>query len=168
MICDTLKTLDIWYNEPTVGPDRPKLLSKLAILELCGWIETEEDNIIFAVNTACLNDTTWTSKEIVEKNFGFDYNKHFRPMMVNIIGEHLMRKLENRIDQKHPGDLEQIRSSMGDLWQKRCNFAHEDMTANIAKQQRFDAPSWSINRHRILGKALTRFKAEAIGLVSGI
>jgi len=67
MICDTLKTLDIWYNEPTVGPDRPKLLSKLAILELCGWIETEEDNIIFAVNTACLNDTTWTSKEIVEK-----------------------------------------------------------------------------------------------------
>jgi hypothetical protein len=155
MIDSTLATLETWYNEPTAGPERPKLLSKLALLELCGWLETEQDRILLAVDSACLKDSSWTQKEIVEKTFGFDYNKHFRPMMVKLIGEHLMRKL-----------VDQLKASTSDLWTKRCNFAHADMAFNIAKQQRFDAPSWSSNRLRILNKALARFEAEAVALAA--
>jgi hypothetical protein len=166
MIDSTLATLETWYNEPTAGPERPKLLSKLALLELCGWLETEQDRILLAVDSACLKDSSWTQKEIVEKTFGFDYNKHFRPMMVKLIGEHLMRKLEDQFDQKYPGDLDQLKASTSDLWTKRCNFAHADMAFNIAKQQRFDAPSWSSNRLRILNKALARFEAEAVALAA--
>ena len=33
---DTLKELDRWFNELPGASDRPKLLSKLATLELCG------------------------------------------------------------------------------------------------------------------------------------
>lgn len=168
MIANTLATLDAWYGEPTAGPDRPKLLSKLALLELCGWLETEQDRILFAINGACLNDRTWVGREVVEKTFGFDYSKHFRPMMVRVLGEHLMRKLESQVDQKHPGDIDQIKSSTGDLWIKRCNFAHEDIVSNIAKQQRFDAPSWSINRHRVLSKAFARFEAEALAVSAAL
>jgi len=167
MIANTLATLDTWYSEPTVGPERPKLLSKLALLELCGWLETEQDRILFAINSVCLKDRTWVEKEVVAKTFGFDYAKHFRPMMVRVIGEHLMRKLESEVDLKHPGDIDQIKSSTGDLWIKRCNFAHEDIVANIAKQQRFDAPSWSINRYRTLSKAFIRFEVEAL-VISGV
>lgn len=168
MISSTLATLETWYNEPTVGPERPKLLSKLAILELCGWLETEQDRIVLVVDAACLRDSAWTQKEVIERTFGFDYGKHFRPMLVRVLGEHLMRQLEGRLDEKYPGDLDLLKTSTGDLWTKRCNFAHEDMGSNIAKQQRFDAPSWSINRHRILSKALAHLEGEAVALTSAL
>ena len=166
MIANTLATIDTWYNEPAVGPERPKLLSKLALLELCGWLETEQDRIMGTLDGSCLKDPTWTQKEIVEKTFGFEYGRHFRPMLVKLIGEHLTRRLESQIDQKYPGDLERLRSSTGDLWTRRCNFAHADMTTNVAKQQTFAAPSWSINQHRIISKMLVRFEAEAMALTA--
>lgn len=168
MIATTLATIDAWYNEPTAGPERPKLLSKLALLELCGWLETEQDRIMVALDAFCLKDPTWTQREIIEKTFGFDYGKHFRPMLVKLIGEHLSRALENKIEQKHPGDLDRLRSSTGELWIKRCNFAHADMVTNASKQQTFVAPSWSINQHRILSKILLRFEAEAAALTAAI
>jgi hypothetical protein len=162
MIATTLATIDTWYNEPTAGPERPKLLSKLALLELCGWLETEQDRIMTALDSSCLKDPAWTQKEILDKTFGFDYGKHFRPMVVRLIGEHLTRALEQKIENKFPGDLDRLRSSTGDLWTRRCNFAHADIVANIAKQQTFAAPSWSINQYRIISKMLLRFEAEAV------
>lgn len=168
MIATTLATIDTWYNEPTAGPDRPKLLSKLALLELCGWIETEQDRIIGSLDKICLKDPDWIKKEIVEKTFGFDYGKHFRPMLVKLIGEYLTRTIEGRIEQKHPGDIDRIKAATGDLWLRRCNFAHADMITNVARQQVFVAPSWVLNQHRILGKALLRFEVEAVALTSAL
>lgn len=168
MIATTLATIDTWYNEPTAGSDRPKLLSKLALLELCGWLETEQDRIIAALDGSCLGDPAWTHKEVIERTFGFDYGKHFRPMLAKLLGEHLTRRLESQMEQKFPGDLDRLRSSTGDLWLKRCNFAHADMVANVAKQQTFTAPSWSINQHRIISKMLQRVEAEALALAANI
>ena len=168
MIGTTLATIDTWYNEPTVGPDRPKLLSKLALLELCGWLETEQDRIVISLDKSCLKDSRWTQREVIEKTFGFDYGKHFRPMLVKMIGEHLTRSLEVTIDQKYPGDIEKLKSSTGDLWTRRCDFAHADMTSNVAKQQTFAAPSWVINQHRIISKMLLRLEGEAVNLTSAL
>ena len=41
MVAATLQTIDVWFKEPATSNDRPILLSKLAILELCGWLEVE-------------------------------------------------------------------------------------------------------------------------------
>jgi len=168
VIITTLTTIDNWFNEPSAGSDRSKLLSKLAVLELCGWLETEQDRIIKSLNKICLNDEDWTKREIIEKNFGFDYKKHFRPMLNKLIGEHVTRKIEWQVDQKFPGDIDKIVSYTAGLWKKRCEFAHEDIASNIAKQQTFDAPSWSINQHRIISKAFFRLEAEAKIIVSNI
>lgn len=165
MIATTLAIIDTWYNEPTVGPERPKLLSKLALLELCGWLETEQDRIVLAIDGSCLKDSDWVEKEVVKKTFGFDYNKHFRPMLARLIGEHLTRSLEKTIEQEYPGDLDRLRSSTGDLWARRCNFAHADMVENIARQQTFVAPSWSINQYQIVSKMLLQFEEQALKLV---
>ena len=168
MIAATLAIIDTWYNEPTIGSERPKLLSKLALLELCGWLETEQDRIVLSLDGSCLKDSAWVQREVVEKTFGFDYNKHFRPMLARLIEEHLTRTLEEAIEEKYPGDLDKLRSSTGDLWTKRCNFAHADMGENIARQQMFVAPSWSINQYRIVSKMLLRFEEQALKIVQDL
>ena len=45
-IQSTLNRLDAEYNT-TTDIQLPILYSKLAVLELCGWIETNIDNILY-------------------------------------------------------------------------------------------------------------------------
>ena len=162
MVSSTLAQLEVWYDEPTTASERPKLLSKLALLELCGWLETEQDRIILKISESCLNDASWSRTELIEKTYGFDYKRHFRPMLAKLLGEHLTRKLERILESQFPGDIEQLRSLTGDLWAKRCSFAHEDMVTNVQKQQHFDAPSWTHGRYHILSGILSRLESEAL------
>ena len=84
-IDSTLKSLDRWFNEPSEGSDRPKLISKLALLELCGWLEVRFDAMIFHADSLTINDAKWTEK-MAKSVSGFDYEKHFRGMLVNLVG----------------------------------------------------------------------------------
>jgi hypothetical protein len=51
MIAETLTNLENWYKEPAGDNERPKLLSKLAVIELCGWLEEWMDETILLVNS---------------------------------------------------------------------------------------------------------------------
>lgn len=150
LIDDSLRLLDNWYNESSVGNDRPKLLSKLAMLELCGWIEETFDELIRMVDRTTINDGKWVSDNVIKKTSGFTYSSHFRPMLVTLIGELHTRRVENEMEQNHNGDLDRMKSLLGTLWEKRCNLAHADVAANVASQVKFDAPSWSMNQYRTL------------------
>lgn len=165
MVSSTLSQLDTWYNEPTIGPERPKLLSKLALLELCGWLEVELDRIVLAVQAICLNDEDWVRQELIDRTYGFRYHQHFRAMLSQIIGEHAIRKIECEMEHSYPGDIERLVSYTSTLWKMRCSFAHADMANNIATQQKFDAPSWSANQYRLLSKILLRLEATALKIV---
>ena len=173
VIDSTLRLLETWFNEASIGPERPKFLSKLALLELCGWLEGELDRIVVEVDKRCLSnscwigrDPTWVEKKVVNKTFGFDYDTHFRRMLASVLGEHLTCKLEATLDDRYPGDLDKLKSYTGDLWKKRCAFAHGDIVCNVATQQRFDAPSWCQNQHRVLSKILLRVEEEAMTIAS--
>lgn len=165
---DSLRVLDVWYNEPSVGNDRPKLLSKLALLELCGWIEETFDELIREVDKITINDSKWVSECVIKKTSGFTYLSHLRPMLVTLIGEILTRRVENEMDNKHNGELERMKSLLGTLWEKRCNLAHADVAANVASQVKFDAPSWSINQFRILNKYFNSLDASIKATLAGI
>jgi hypothetical protein len=164
VISDTLAQLDVWYGEPTAGPERPKLLSKLALLELCGWLEVELDRIILAVQATCLNDEAWVRRELVDRTYGFRYHQHFRPMLSGIIGEHATRAIEREMGSNHPGDIDRLVSYTSALWDTRCSFAHADVANNVVTQQRFDAPSWSTNQYRLISKILPRLEATAVNI----
>ena len=58
----------------------------------------------------------------------------------------------------HPTELEQLKSLLGQLWKDRCSFAHADMNTNVAAQQTFNAPSWTISQHATLKKILSRYE----------
>ena len=81
MVAATLKQLDEWYNELSAqSGDRPQLLSKLALLELCGWIEGEFDRLILKAEGGRLSDQKWLTKDVVDKTNGFTYSNHLRKM----------------------------------------------------------------------------------------
>lgn len=156
---ETLKLLDRWYNEPSEGGDRPKLVSKLALLELCGWLEGTFDSIVCKVDNLTIKDAQWTKKQVIDKVSGFEYEAHLRFMLTKIVGESTLRKIEERMELNHPGDLEQMKSLLGSLWTKRCDLAHAHMVAHIAAQTKIDAPSWTLNQHRLLDKLINRYQA---------
>ena len=168
MVDATLRQLDVWYNEPSEGSDRPKLLSKLAVLELCGWLEGEFDRLVLEAQNSRLNDVPWVESNVLKWTNGFSYSDHLRPMLAKLVGEIFVRRIETEMESQHPGELERMKSSLGHLWKKRCDFAHADMTANVAAQQSFDAPSWSINQHRILKKIIDHYKVCVLAVLSAI
>ncbi|HEX6592771.1 MAG TPA: hypothetical protein VF050_12310, partial [Moraxellaceae bacterium] len=145
----------------------PKLLSKLAALELCGWIEGEQDRLIRTA-AATRIDPAWLESYVIAKTYGFNYQDHFRGMLTKLFGEVITRKIESAFEASHPGDLDQLKSDLGALWKLRCNFAHADIGANVAAQQTFNAPSWSINKLRIIKRTLTNYEACMIRVLTGI
>ena len=85
---DTLREIDKWYNELTgSGTERPKLLSKLAKLEFCGWLETHLDGLLERVGHHCGLDVAWVQENVIKPNYGFSYTDHLRPMIIKLVGE---------------------------------------------------------------------------------
>lgn len=168
MVETTLRQLDAWYREASDGAQRPKLLSKLALLELCGWLEGEFDRLILRAQAGRLDDELWVQKKILDRTNGFDYDDHFRPMLCRLVGEVFARKVEARMDAQNPGELLRLKGLLGDLWKKRCAFAHADVTANVASQQTFDAPSWTSNQFRILNGLIRRLETAIDDVLLGI
>lgn len=168
MVDATLRTLDVWFNEPSQGGDRTKLLSKLAILELCGWIEGEFDRLAMVVQAGRLDDHPWVNEFVIAKTYGFTYLEHWRPMMARMVGEVFARRIEAKLEDRFPGELEQIKSLLGTLWRKRCEFAHADMVANVAAQQTFNAPSWTLNQHRLVKKLLAHYEQVMIEVLATV
>jgi hypothetical protein len=164
----TIKTLNVWFNEPAQGGDRPKLLSKLALLELCGWIEGEFDRLVMIVQDGRLNDPGWVNECVISKTSGFAYLEHWRPMLARLVGEVFARRIEQQMEVQFPGELDQLKSLLGSLWKKRCGFAHADINANIAAQQTFDAPSWTLNQHRIVKKILGHYEQVVIHVLANV
>jgi hypothetical protein len=168
VIDDTLKLLDAWYNEPSTGGDRPKLLSKLATLELCGWLEGEFDRLALVAENGRVDDASWVHTKVIKNTSGFAYERHWRPMLQMIVGEVFVRRIERKMEVAAPGDLERLKTHLSTLWELRCGFAHADMNANIAAQRTFNAPSWAINQHRIICKLLARYESEMRAALSAI
>lgn len=151
---DTLREIDAWYNELPGGTKRPTYLSRLAILELCGWLEIRFDELMLMVGTRCGLDPSWIEGNITQKNYGFTYTDHVRLMLVKMIGEVGVKKIEVTLEAASPSTLDQMRSELGSLWKIRGHIAHANTGVPIPKQIVINAPSWSINRQRILAKAI--------------
>jgi hypothetical protein len=95
-IVQTLQSLDARYQ--TAGSaEEAQWFAKLAIIELCGWIEESMDEVIrrcskrhlrVAANQAMCQD------DIIGKTYGFEYKKHFRSMLIRLLGLVAVEQLE--------------------------------------------------------------------------
>lgn len=164
---DVLSQLDSWYNELPGGTERPKMLSKLATLELCGWLEERFDAIAAGIAQHAGVQAARTVIERIERTYGFHYSDHLRAIFLAIGGELLVLRVETAFQSKYPGELDRLQSTLGVLWKQRCELAHASSVASSGKQLSVNAPSWSINQQRILEKLISKFESELRAAVDG-
>lgn len=157
---DTLRELDRWYNELPGGTDRPKLLAKLAVLELCGWLEHRLDSMVQSVGALVGVDVVWVDGNVLKDNHGFSYHDHLRRMLSKLVGEAAVVHLERTLEQASPGTLEQLKGALTTLWKSRGLLAHTHTGAPVVQQQTVNAPSWTINQHRVVAKMLDQFEGS--------
>lgn len=135
-----LRELTTLYNN-NIGNDNAKYYSKLAVLEVCGWIEQTIDSIA----TNCVNTHLKEQSNVVQFNIllshtsSFDYDdrfqNHFRNLLLNLLGFINLEKLEKKLDQRK---FLLMKSCLGSLKVYRDSHAHTFIPGTTAQ---FLAPS---------------------------
>ena len=114
-------------NKLYLGAETPKsklYYSKLAMLELCGWIEESMDDIVQMCANRLLKlqaSKNHIANQIVKPTYGFEYKKHFMKMLSHVIGLINIEKLEKKLDPLKKARLE---SALGVLRAARNREAH--------------------------------------------
>jgi hypothetical protein len=131
-IQETIKKLDRHYNSTPTA--EATFYSKLAIIELCGWIEFSMDNIAEGFATKKLKTTPYKDifKSLKDKNYGFEYKGNFRKMLYQTIGLHNMEKIETRMNRS--GAITILEAELNILKSLRNDAAHTYIDATKTYQ----------------------------------
>jgi hypothetical protein len=141
-IVPSLNALNTAYSNAASADDAERF-AKLAIIELCGWIEESMDALVLRCGKRHLKaskNLVYCQDDIIGPTYGFDYHKHFRFMLVKLVGLIGVERLEGRVDQaKHAV----LKSSLGSLKVVRDSVAHTHLKGAT---RTLDAPSVAL-RH---------------------
>ena len=134
-----LQELDKRYRRSR-GIKDANFTSKLATLELCGWIEESMDDCILRASVRVLrqNDNRNFIKEKVKRTYGFEYERHFKTMMINLVGVSGFEKINQSID---PAVEARFKAALNSLKSMRNSLAH---TYTKGITQPYHAPSVAI------------------------
>ena len=132
--------------------------SKLAILELCGWIEISMDTLILehCGKHVAEGKNTKIVQDSVKRTYGFDYDDHFRRMLINLIGAITCERLEARIP---VATRTKLAAQLNSLKVIRNGLAHTYLKGPTATL-RIDAPSFTIARFADIHNGLKAFEVE--------
>jgi hypothetical protein len=136
-----LRSLDFRYQKAKTTRDA-NYHSKLAILELCGWLEIAIDEAILKTASRLLKseDAKKYVQDKVKKNYGFEYDRHLKSLIVSLVGVSGFERVERLID---VGILLNFKSELDALKIRRNSLAH---TYTRGATQFYDAPSITIAR----------------------
>lgn len=129
-------------------PEEAIYYSKLSILEYCGWIEESMDIIVKRSVKKKIRTVPYMQildNAILGGTHGFEYVKHFRPMLMRAIGIQKMEKIE--INLINNGQLDLLKSELLNVKQDRDDAAHTWIN-NVTKT--YPAPSIAQNRLKLL------------------
>lgn len=140
-ILQTLNDLDTNFN--LAVPPLDNFYAKLAVLEVCGWIEEAIDEIWWNIFKYKIKNIA--HQEIVEKaineNSAFDYERNFKKVLVLLIGTKKIEELEKKVD---PYKFQNLKSELGNLKKVRNSAAHTHFQIGVTPN--FDAPSITLKR----------------------
>ncbi len=156
-IDQTLSIIVKWFEESADG-EQVQLLSKLALLELCGWLEGTFDDLIIQIGGQTVIEKAWIDARVISPIHGFHYEKHLRRMLQGLLGEVIVRRVEERLDLTSPSDFSAFKALLSTLWTIRCNLAHADIVSNIKTQKTLKAPSWSRSQYGALNGLITIYQ----------
>lgn len=147
-IYHTLHLIGEWYDavaqeNTATATAKMELLSKLALLELGGWIEMTVDQILLDYVTTHIHDTDEQLRikaDIVDKVHGFDPHAHFWPLFEHILGVKNFIGLKAILLEKHK--YHPLDSELTILAKHRNTKAHTYHTGGgNPTQSRFNSPS---------------------------
>ena len=146
-----LRRLDVLFKK-AINPRDSLFFSKLAILELCGWIEISMDAIVrrCAQKNLKIQANRQSAADIIQGTYSFEY-KRFRKMLIHVLGLNCLEKIERRLN---PLQLDKLVADLKSLKINRDNEAHtyiKGVTITI------DAPSVTRGRFNDLYTALKHF-----------
>lgn len=93
-ITKTLTDLDRLFNKES-NPTKQLFYSKLALMELCGWIEITMDAIIEKAYKKNISQPCNIKivQNIIKKNSNLHYDTNFKSMLTYVIGLSLIEKI---------------------------------------------------------------------------
>ena len=152
----TLNRLDKLYNDST-SDDQKIFYSKLALIELCGWIEETMDDIVLRCAKRCLKSPAnqkFIKDEIIKPNSNFQYEA-FRKMLIMVIGLATLEKIEKKLEKT--GKISALKGYLGNLKKSRDTAAHSHTTGTL---RTYDAPSKTQHNFDRIYALLTELDAE--------
>jgi len=131
--------------------------SKIALIELCGWIEESLDHLIrFSVIRKLKTDEyKKILTTIIKKNHGFDYDYKFRPMLIQAVGIVEAEKIERNVNKN--GDIDKLRSHFSNLKNLRNRNAHT-FIKNVTNS--IDSPSVFLSYFNEILPILKKIESE--------
>jgi hypothetical protein len=155
-ILENLRSLDYRFRNAHSAKEA-LFCSKLAILELCGWIEESMDDVVRRCATRHLNEQDnrdFCDREIIRKNYGFDYHVNFRLMLIRLMGLIAVEKLEKKVDQSVYASMTAALSSLKAI---RNAEAHTHLKGTT---RTLNAPSVTVGQFHTLYQGLTEFERK--------
>ena len=149
-----LKRLEQLYSNNASNAEA-MLFSKTAVLELCGWIEEAMDDIVLALARRCLQSLSAVERR-VKGTHGFEYERYFTPMLIEVIGRINLERLETRLN---PLQLDTLKSGSKTLAKVRNREAHTHL-GNVTRT--LDAPSVVIRQFESMYDGLQGLEQELI------
>lgn len=133
------------------------LYSKLAVLELCGWIETSIDTMLYEYVDKHILDSDCKNriKTIINKNYGFHYDKNLFPLLCSVLG---IDNLENIIDVLPSVNFQNLKAVTDTYTKERNKAAHTDTP--IGTTRTYYAPSSVIIDFNLIKPAIQRIETE--------
>ncbi|NOQ36807.1 MAG: endoribonuclease [Methylococcaceae bacterium] len=129
--------------------------SKLAHLELCGWIELAQDDIVLRVAKLHIKDSQ-NLKDIrssIKRNSSMGQT-NFKSMIVEVIGRSGFEKLESLVNSIHQNTLEIELKSLRDTRNAHAHTNIKDCTRTL------DAPSTNLARFERIFEALKEYERK--------
>lgn len=137
----TLEWLEECYDRSkNADIEESKIYSKIAILELSGWVEESMDDIIWNLADKKLdsNKAKKRLKKTISNVNSFTYEKHFSEMLRKAIGVINKEAIEKKIRDRTDGTLIKFENALKKLYSERNPLAH---TFSQGKQEYIDSPS---------------------------
>lgn len=152
-ILQNLKSLEFQYNRAK-SQKAPLFFSKLALLELCGWIEESMDELIILATRGLREpaNAQYVVDQVIRMNHGFSYKSNFRPMLVKAIG---IKKVEWVEATVATGTVANLSSALGTLKAARDNEAHTHIKGTARS---IDSPSITLTRFTAVYTCLKEYE----------
>ena len=143
--------IDKSYQNETDN-NKSLLWAKMAVVEASGWTEDSIDEMLKAyidsVNPICKENLL----KKIEKTYGFHYASDFRNICVQILGNIMYEKIENKI----PLECQQLQSALNGLKNSRDKSVH----THILNMGAIDAPHLSLAYVKKIENGLKKIMIE--------